>query len=158
MKKKQSILKGNRKFFILIFLLIILIGIYFFVGCFYSFSKKSLVCYGRSSSFKRVVRESICTVTGGFSGYSRDMLGSREVYSCIKPYSDYGEPCNYSNECEGECEYVGPRPSFCYEVEQWEYNCAKGVQGTCSPKSYGIFNGWNEVSGNRFIVHPEAIM
>jgi hypothetical protein len=58
----------------------------------------------------------------------------------------------------GGCEYAGIFPDFCYKIEENKYRCVKGVEGQCSPRDYGIFDKWTEVSDNVLIFHKGGTM
>ena len=74
---------------------------------------------------------------------------------CTIPLSDYETPCNSSDECKGECEYVEEIPNFCVEEISGVYNCSKEIKGQCSKtKSFdnNCING-NIVNGNSIESH-----
>lgn len=105
------------------------------------------------------IYESICSLRGNISSSFYSAWVSTHHYSCIKPFSDYIEPCSSSTDCQGDCEYVGSfPPRFCTKVGKNEYRCAEDFKGTCSPYNYGLFDKWNEVEENRIIGHEAAIM
>lgn len=58
--------------------------------------------------------------------------GKERVFSCTLPFSDKGNPCKDSDECKGNCEYIGIFPDSCTEVEKDIYSCPEPVIGTCS--------------------------
>jgi hypothetical protein len=162
MKKRLRAVKGNKRVLIIIFSLVAIFLIYVFSGCKYSFSTRSWHCssprFTSAPRWKKSILEEVCIKGGGIPEYSVVDLGSRTTFSCIKPFPDYGDPCDGPNDCEGECEMVGTIPRFCYKVGDREYRCSQKIKGTCSYKSYNIFDGWKEVLENKIIVHEEAII
>ena len=158
MKKSSKKLKGKKMALLIMFSLFVTFLIYIFFGFKYSFSTGSWFNDFPGARWKRTVLERVCTLGGGISEYNLVELGSKTTYSCINPFPDYGESCTGSYDCEGECEMVGAIPQSCYKVDKWEYRCPQVIKGTCSYKSYNIFDGWNEVLENKIIVHKEAII
>jgi hypothetical protein len=89
-----------------------------------------------------------CDLDGGEfdSGIMRP--GSGIYFSCIIPFSDYGESCKSSDDCKGTCVYIGGIPNFCTEIESNVYSCSKTVEGICSDEKKGACTPHYEVEGN----------
>lgn len=54
------------------------------------------------------------------------------TFTCAVPFSDKGDPCKNSDDCRGNCEYIGNFPDSCTEVEEGIYTCSESIIGTCS--------------------------
>lgn len=84
---------------------------------------------------------------------------SGTFFKCLVPYSDAGQTCSNSDECQGNCKYENGLiniPEECVKGEasdgQFFYTCPKKILGACTEKTMsndGCFaDVWSEVADN----------
>jgi len=174
--------RANKKKLIIVILIVIILFVLravvgsnttSFVDCEKSESNNGWNCYSRShaneeslypqqiSKSKLHELEQKCLSEGG--KVDKDFIGDPGFrgtsFKCLIPYSDAGQTCSNSYECQGSCKYekgLANIPEECTKAEssdgEFFYTCPEKILGICTEKtmSSDACSGdiWSEVVDN----------
>jgi hypothetical protein len=162
MKSKEKRQK-KKKFSKGLIILLSVIGLILAILLSFSFIEDKMICddshpgdgwfcsypeFIKLSPLTKLRYKSKCVREGGEFSTGFVEPGGGPYCSCLIPFSDYGEKCNYSEECSGVCRYLGEIPSNCIEIEDNTYSCPEDIEGICSKQKLGSCGFYKEVDGN----------